>query len=373
MIQFISLLQILIKCASEEFEQNLGNPQVCSENKSEAQNGVKSYDKTQRELLVQNATDLYTDMMRCALFCSKELIYKIMSEDTISTDLQDRIRHPHLEKIILKYFPKKLSEVERELHILRVKHTYHDSNLPFIMSSAYATDEVLTIFSKLPDTLKRIFYFQRGLFEVFGITDTFEWFFHFTIKGLIPNSDLKLLNCLGYSCTKLLNDLSTPFILKYMKNLGVKGEEAEQKQSPFTPFDVSNLLAHGNDRLEWAEELISTFAQAEAYRVTPEKSWSLTADVEAVKDKIVNLLKDGAHFAQNNSAETIFATYLDEKNMCQENLQIFEDCQKKIHNICSQMINQALNYYEGEGIMFTSLDEQSDARSNAESPGQDSQ
>lgn len=319
-----------------------------------AQIGVKSYDETQRKIIVNNATDLYTDIMKCSLFCYRELISQILVEDRISAQLLDSIRVKNLEKRILKLFYRKLSDIEKHLNCFLYSNSSLDEQIPNVHSSINVKCAMDCLVLKTPVPLRRALHFQFGLLSAFGLRDIWAWDLHEILSDFMEEGDKQPVYDLMYSCATIIDDFCESFSLKFINNLVNKLKQVEQKQQPFTPFDRSNLMERGPDRLELAKVLLSYVSESANLREKHIQDSNLPATAET-REKIINMLEKCAKFIQESSPESIYEIFLDENLLYEDNLQIFKYCQSKIRLILVNIVNYSLYLFQKEGLLLTEL------------------
>lgn len=300
----------------------------------------------QRLLMVENATDLYADVMKCTAFCLREFVRGVVIG--ASNELLRVIESAKFEKRILQSFQKKLVEIESKLSNL--DDLSLDNEIPQITTSDNLERQLTELYRRTPVPMRRVLHFQIDLIRSLGIRDQSEYLVIELLSDLITGEDTKVYRFLAYSCIDVVNECTRKFYKQFITNFGIKLEETNCM--PFTPFDVRNLLAHGQDRLDWAKVLVFFFSQAKSIRVKNEKHPDEPLK-EAIDQAMVDLMRKCACFVRQTPSEFIFTTYLNEKNLNEENFLIFKNCRDKIRNICSRIINYTLDYHESVGTPLT--------------------
>lgn len=171
---------------------------------------------------------------------------------------------------------------------------------------------------------------------------------------LHPNSmndeEYSLFQSLDISCQHIINFGLKMFLSEYKNNLEMKNEQFYRKDTPFTPFDVSNFMAHGSNRVDWARSLIEIFSNARSFCSTNSEDES--PDVSLIKGATLQLLESLIQTVTTYPADQIFTACLDENTMCEPNLEIFRECQNKIRDIVTHIVQGTLAYHESIGTVL---------------------
>lgn len=126
--------------------------------------GVESYNTTQKQQIIQNACDLYTDIMKCSLFCYRELINRFLIQRDQSGQLFKSFRDSQLEKRILSFFRMKLSKIEDRIKYFRSKSDLNDlDNIYYMPLDKSLQSSFFTLLYHSPRELLRIIYLQIEL------------------------------------------------------------------------------------------------------------------------------------------------------------------------------------------------------------------
>lgn len=157
---------------------------------------------------------------------------------------------------------------------------------------------------------------------------------------------------LVYSWQNIINHGMEPFLSEYISNLETKIEEMYQKDKPYTPFDLSNLIAQGADRLDCARSLIETFSNARSF-CSSNSGDEHIPELSAVRDATINLIEKLIQILKTSPTDYLFANFLNENTMCEKNLNLFRDCQKIIFDILSYIVQSTLEYQESIGTIFS--------------------
>lgn len=341
------LLPILILCTVKNAKKNRSKAQ-----KNSVPSGIQTYSEEQKGVVTQNAVDLYTDMMRCSLYCYRELILRIIANGDLLKEDAIFI-HPHtLESDILKIFQSKLTKIEQKLHSLNADHKGSILECPFFTNNKKSRIEFEKLFKTTPEPLKIVLILQLDLLKTFGLTDQCACFVDEIVKSPDLQLDGKLCEFLVFSAVKHLNQHFRPFINDWIENIKIKQKQAtSNSEGPFTPFDVKNLMAHGADRFHWADKLIESASEDSNLGYLGE---TLPNSLEEqVERKMVNLIRELSEFMSMYYHNMIFNVFMDEKNLTNENREIFEDCESKLKNILGEMINQTLNHYEECNLLLS--------------------
>lgn len=353
-LTFVSFSTFFKICSSNEVQekqsQSVSSQSETSDSAKESV-GVFRYNTEQRARSVQNAVNLYTDILRCSLFSYRELIYRIMfSGKNVNPD---EITRSDLEKSLLRYFEAKLTKIEHFLKRSEAKKRKRFKEMPFLSNNFGLKFYFESVFSKTPDPLKISLSFQIVILKAVGMTDDAGWLIDEILRSLGLPERTPRFRELVISAMGELDRCFTPILSTFLSNFREKTIQATRnKGDPSTPFDVDNLMACGSDRFDWAKNLIEEFSKV---KEESSKNYS-RADgpvLKEVREELLDLLDYLARYMKNSCSNSLFETYLNENNLNEENQQIFKECQKILTLIFTKIVNHTLNYYEKEGTLLT--------------------
>lgn len=340
---------------------------------------VKSYNESQKELAIQNAIDLFSDIMRCSLFCFKELIAQTLTDDKVLLETSKSIYQPVLERKILSFYLEELSQLLQSplLYDLESKYVGVIKKEILIFEHNHLKNQFADLYLQTPKLLRNIFPLQFKLLEIFGITEHPERFIEKILTGSIMNGDILIYRNLLKTVSSLLSGCFTNYLSLILIDLRKKSKKViENKNEAITPFDVTNLMAHGADRIEWVHPLSWTLSRlSKEHAVDCDKRGEVSKNdsagekdgednslsKESTRDnsevnkemthKIIRLVEQILKHSKSARPDLLFQIYLNEKHMNRVNQQIFSECQRKLHQILTKMVNHSLNYYQNKNTL----------------------
>lgn len=346
-------------------------------------------DESQRAQAIQNAVDLYTDIMRCSLFCTRELISRLM-EEKVSQETLHMIYRPVLTKKILGRLHSQLIKIERRLSILHYSHEIvnesseneedilkcnenaesdenehvldyspdDDEKPTKIFKEQSFNEHLKKIFFATPKPLRRLYTLRFELLNAFGLSDTSSLYLDEILPDSNTEADSKIIgNCL-VSASSVFPHCFDAFLNNFLLVLESKATKLNQKMEEFNQkvqnksdtkntevydpsmvtilLDSENLMAHGRNRLEWANPIISEFKRLIQPQMMNGLFWKTTFSNPSEKKyidmriELKDLIEKLTKSIRSTVTDTIFTTYLNENAFSSDNQDIFKKCQLKL-------------------------------------------
>lgn len=358
----------------------------------------------QRSDAIQKAVDLYSDIMRCSLFCTCELFCSLM-EEKVSQQTLHMIYRPVLTTRILKSYRDDLETIENLTSRLCYRDVFQnrsekytidtendcemsdenddlnfnsdDDASPFLFTETIFNERFAEIFLDTPKPLRRLLTLRMKLLNTFGLCDDVGIHFDNILDPTVTESDRETYDICIRSITNAFALCSAEIIYGFLQVLENKTSEIKQKLAEINSkkhtnesdtntianqsiidalFDVNNLMAHGSTRLKWAEAIISELERVKPfltnnglYKETKSTTFTdynetdLSIELVVLVEKLTKKLK-------HTDTDTIYSCYLNENEFNEESQIVFKECETKLAQILTQIVTYTLNYYENQNF-----------------------
>lgn len=201
----------------------------------------------QRQILVRNAVELYTDILKSAIFCWSKFVAKIQNFGKISESLNTQLHQSNLQSIICKYFYDRLINLEESL-------TCVDQKDDVLVENILKNPELRAKYeecAQIAPSFERVLCLKLKLLSAVGITDSCRSFLDLLLNFNELNADEReMVEKFKETAIEISNDLCSNALKWILDGIKSQVQDLEEEELPDL-FDHLNLMSHGQSKLDW--------------------------------------------------------------------------------------------------------------------------